>query len=189
MRKNDSCLRSILQIGAHINFQFVALRSGRFRLTSPVLISLYPRGLARVSALPVFLYSLGLCNRIVLEGERDTRLWRFMIQWAEHISHDEAIRFAEDTRNQSIRETSALIGDAFSMDIFSRAHLWFLGNFLVILGHVSAEDERYFSKSFSSFVADGYSVIAREKREKIERAYVRYCGVSLANYDGRAHML
>ncbi len=178
VRKNDSRLRSILQIGAHINFQFVALRSGRFRLTSPVLISLYPQGSVRARALPVFLYSLGLCNRIVLEGERDIRLWQFMIEWAEHVSRDEA---------------SVSIGEAPSVDIFSRARFWFLGNFLAILGHVSVEDERYFSEPFSSFVVDGYSVIAREKREKVERAYVQYCGVSVTqlsvNYGPGAHAL
>ncbi|MEK7636151.1 MAG: DNA repair protein RecO [Patescibacteria group bacterium] len=164
VRKNDSRLRSILQIGAHIDFQFITLRSGRFRLTSPALISLYPRGSVRGGTLPVFLYSLDLCNRIVLEGERDIRLWNLMIKWADHLSRD---------------EMHAPIGEVFSVDIFSRARFWFLGNLLVVLGHVSAEDERYFSESFSSFISGGQSAVAREKYEKIERAYVRYCGISV----------
>ncbi len=154
VRKAGSRLRSILQTGALIDFHFLPLRSGIFRLTSPSLVALYPRGIRRASTLPVFLESIAVFNRAVLDGEKDPHLWAFMRGWIDALS-DADPTFEED-----------------------RARLWFLGNLMTVLGHVSEENARYFTMPLPAFSEKNTPDAVRSTVSQFFHAYIPYGGTA-----------
>lgn len=132
VRKNDSRLKSILQTGARIHFNFIALRSGRFRLASPSLVALYPYGEHRDAGLAVYLKSLALINKIVLENQSDEKLWNFLASWSGAFS---------------------ALAD-FSAYNQERAYFWFLGNLLTVLGHMPQKTATIFIKELNLFISE-----------------------------------
>ncbi len=117
VRKRDSKLRSILQAGHMIDFVFVPMRSGRYRLTSPAIIECFSGIRNEPRKLAALLLSLAVFDKVVLEGAHDEAMWDFLNEWMSELS--EIPPFEE-------RERAAV-------------HFWFLSGLLEVLGYGARE--------------------------------------------------
>lgn len=115
VRKSDSKLRTILQAGNLIDFVFVPLRSGRYRVTSPSLSESFYQIRSSQKKLALFLFSLAIIDTVLFEGEKDEALWECMYTWC----------------------TELAIYQKMTDEDISAARFWFLARLFHVLGFMS----------------------------------------------------
>lgn len=155
--KHDSKMRTIVQVGHAIDFSVLPLRSGRYRLTSPFIIDAYSAIRNDRYKLAVVLFSLGVLDRVLHEGEPDARLWNFLISW---------------------------FSELWAIDISERAHGERLAQWFSIrcLEHLGGLDGNV-SETISPAMADALHADAKTLGwTYVQQAYRESLGFSLPRY-------
>jgi hypothetical protein len=150
-------MRSIVQVGHAIDCVILPLRSGRYRLTSPSIIDAFASVRDDAEKLPLKLFSLGLLNNILHEGERDEKVWNFLVQWLLEL---------EDV---TIRNTAECV----------RSASWFLAHLLSHLGGLNQKEKEALPETLREALSEKSSGV---EWIVLQRAYQTSLGFSLPEY-------